>query len=264
MRKLLRIPKVQVSLFLALIFLSAVGQLPLGQYLYVLLLPLLSTVFFDLSISYLRVKKLFFPYAAITTGLIIGLLIDPTLAWYKILTITLIAMAIKNFVRINNKHIFNPASTGLLIGGFIFNAGVAWWGSSFQYPNNFNVQTIILFIILLLPLYVSISRTKRYWSIATFLIAYAILYIVTTGNFSPNAISITVLNPTLLFFAFVMLPEPMTSPNVRNRQILYGLFVAVLNTIITSSLLAPITSLVLIPDALILSLLAANLLFFKK
>lgn len=260
MLKRLKLPKVQMSFALIAIFLSAFGQLPLEQYIYVLIVSLASTMLSDLAISYIRIRKLFIPHAAMVTGMILSLLVDPILSWYKIAAIALIAMAIKNFVRVDNKHIFNPAASGLLIGGLIFGSYVSWWGSSFQYSSNFNVQTLILYAILFSPLYVSAYRMRRYFSILSFILTYAVLTIINFDN-SLSALPIILLNPTVIFFSIVMLPEPITSPSGRNKQIFFGATVGILSFIIGSNF---ISGSVFIPDALIAALLITNLLFFKK
>jgi len=257
----LKLPKVQMSLALIAIYLSAFGQLPFEQYLYVLVVSLGSTMLFDLVLSYARTRKLFIPHAAMVTGMILTLLVDPSLPWYKITTIAFIAMAAKNFVRINNKHIFNPAATGLLAGNFIFGSNIAWWGSSFHYSNTFSIQTLILYIILLSPLYISAYRMRKYYSILSFLAIYTAITIFSFGNLSINTLFIAVLNPTLLFFSSVMLPEPLTSPHERNKQLLFGFSVAALNFILILNIVA---GNIFIPDPLIVSLLIANIIFFKK
>lgn len=249
-----------MSLALIAIYLSAFGQLPLEQYIYIFLISTISCLFFDLLISYVRIRKLFVPHAAMVTGIIITLLVNPTLPWYQIALICFIAMAIKNFVRISNKHIFNPAASGLLIGGLIFGSYVSWWGSSFQYSSNFNVQTLILYTILLSPLYISAYRIKRYFSILSFLVTYVVLTFITFGN-SLNSLFVSLFDPTVIFFSIVMLPEPITSPSGRNKQIFFGATVGILSFIIGSNF---ISGSVFIPDALITALLIANLLFFKK
>lgn len=260
MLKRLKLPKVQMSLALIAIYLSAFGQLPFEQYVYVLIVSLTATIISDLAISYIRTRKLFIPHAAMVTGMILALLINPQIAWYKIAAIAFLAMAIKNFIRINNKHIFNPAAAGLLIGGYIFSSNVAWWGSSFQYSSNFNLQSLILYAILLSPLYVSAYRMKRYFSILSFILTYAVLTIINSGN-SLSSLPIILLNPTVIFFSIVMLPEPITSPSGRNKQIFFGATVGILSFIMGSNF---ISGSVFIPDALIAALLIANLIFFKK
>lgn len=259
MVKTLRLPKVQLSIALFLIFLSAFRQLPLQQYLYILITSLGFTIFFDLAISYLRIKKFFIPYAAIATGLIIALTVNPDLSWLQIALISGISMAIKNFVRISNKHIFNPAASGLFFGGLIFYQNVSWWGVSSQHLNNINLQTLLPFIILLFPLYVSAFRVKRYVSILSFVITY-LLFSVSTGSDFTSAIKLGI-DPTVIFFSIVMLPEPMTSPIDKNRQFFYGVFVALASFVVALPILSNI---VVLPDPLIAGLLLGNLIFFKK
>ncbi len=265
MRKLLlqklKLPKVQLSFALIAIYLSAFGQLPFEQYIRVLIVSCVSTILFDLLISYVRIRKLFIPHATMATGMIIAILVDPTLAWYKISSIAFISIAIKNFIRINNKHIFNPAVIGLLLGGYIFGAPVAWWGTSFQYSGNLNIQTLILYIILLSPLYISVYRMRRHFTIVAFFITYILLTLATSGSFSPNVFLTTLLNPTIIFFSIVMLPEPITSPFSRNKQLLFGTSVAFLNFIFASNFIAEN---IFIPDPPLASLLIANLIFFRR
>ena len=255
-----------MSFALIAIYLSAFGQLPFEQYIYVLAIALSSTILSDLVISYVRKRKLFIPHAAVVTGMILILLVDPTLAWYKIVAIAFIAMAIKNFIRINNKHIFNPAASGLLMGGLIFGVNASWWGTSFQYSSNFTIQTLILYVILLLPLYISAYRMRRYYSILSFLISYIVLITISLGNFALNTLSFTLFNPTIIFFSLVMLPEPLTSPSDKHKQILYGVTVSVLTFLLGSRFLVDlgiVQGLASI-DVFIMSLLIANLIFFKK
>ncbi|KKQ96746.1 MAG: hypothetical protein A3C27_03820 [Candidatus Levybacteria bacterium RIFCSPHIGHO2_02_FULL_39_36] len=255
----LKLPKVQMTLALILIFLSAFRQLPFEQYIYALLVSTISCLSFDLLISYIRIKKLFIPHAAMVTGMIIALIVNPNLVWYQIAFVCFIAMALKNYIRISNRHILNPAASGLLIGGLIFNTNVSWWGASFQNLNNINLQTLLPFIILLSPLYVSAFRMRRYFGILSFLLTYFIFLFLRGTDFG-FALKST-LDPTIIFFSSVMLPEPMTSPADKKLQIFYGIFVAVASFIVSLRFLSNAIS---FPDPLITALLLGNLIFFKK
>ena len=88
---------------------------------------------------------------------------------------------------------------------------------------------------------------RRFVSILTFLVIYTALL----GN------STVFLDPTTLFFALVMLPEPMTSPPDYKKQALYGVLVGVLSYLL--SVYPPISG--LLPDVLIPALLLGNLAF---
>lgn len=229
MPKFLTIPKVQLILTLLLIAIASFRNT------YILVVPVIFCVLFDLVFITSRKINIFIPYAAIVSGLIIGLLSSPNTVWYQLLVTCALAIASKNFLRLKGKHILNPAGTGLLLSGFIFHTHVSWWGVGGKGP--------IFFLLLLLPLLVSAYRMRRYISILSFLIVYKIF-----GG--------QVMDPILIFFSAVMLPEPITSPVEPKRQIMYGILVAA--AVILLSL--PQIN-IFLPDILIAGLLVGNLVF---
>lgn len=241
---LLNIPKVQLSLLLALAYLSALAKYPGANTVYMLLASTGFCVLLDLVFTYIRKRQLFIPFAAIVTGLIITLVADLNAKWYEIALICAVAMASKNFLRVSGRHIFNPAGFGLIVSGLLLNLPVSWWGASFQ-----NLQNLLPFLILISPSFVSAYRMRRFVSILTFLITY------TAFSVNPTGFS----DPTVLFFALVMLPEPMTSPIDYKRQALYGGMTGVLAYLLSANTFIA----GLLPDVLIPSLLLGNLLFFK-
>ena len=239
-----------MGFFLTLIFITAFLNNLSQKALLVFMLSLISTASADLLFLRVRGVKPFFPSGSLVTGSIIGLLTSPDLGWYVPIVIGIIAMFSKNFIRFSNRHIFNPAGFGLLVGAIIFHHNVSWWGVSWQqfFPQSgIPLRGTIPFLILLSPALISILRMKRYRITLSFLIAYALI------NIKLNSF----LDPTVLFFSIVMLPEPMTSPNRHNRQILFGIFVAIISIIASF----PISNLSL--DPLIFSLLLGNLAFFR-
>ncbi len=254
-----RIPKVQLVLILLLISFSTLLYYPLLTVARIVALSVLFTVGSDLLFVYLRKYTLFVPYAAMVTGLILGLTINPLLPWYGILLISIIASASKHFVQVSNRHIFNPAAIGLVVGNILLHDTVSWWGVSFQVLKLAPLN-VVAFLVLLLPFFVSGVRMKRIGSIGAFLLVYFVLLFL-QNNVSPPAI---ITDPTVLFFAITILPEPMTSPIILRRQILYGAFVASAAIVyfylpFSRSLLA--TN--LLPDGLLPFLLLGNLVFFR-
>lgn len=231
----LKIPKVQLALILLLIYLSALKQYPTLSNLYLAFICVGFTIFFDLLFTYIRRRVLFLPLSALVTGLIIALVVDPNALWYQLAFICAVAVAAKNFVRLSGKHIFNPAGAGLFLGAVIFNVPISWWGAS-----------LLPFYILLLPGLISALQLRRFGSVLSFLLIYSL-----SSTFS------LLTDPTTIFFALVMLPEPMTSPFDLKKQVFYGVIVAAF-TLVFSQL--PI-----FPDALIPALLLGNVFnfFFK-
>ena len=280
MPSFLRIPKIQLALTLILIYLTVFKFYPVVQSLFVLIVSLGSVILFDLVFTLIRrrtlfigganslliggAKNLFIPYAAIVTGLIIALIIDPEAKWYQIAVVSGIAMGAKNFIRVSDRHIFNPAAIGLFVGGIIFSQYVAWWGVSFQSIRQVTLLNLVLFLILLSPAVVSAYRMRRIYSIITFILTYTVFSHIFTFTLSIQSIINRMFDPTVLFFSLVMLPEPMTSPVTPKRQVLYGIIVALIVQLIAyPSISSSLTDRGLLPDLFILALLLGNLLFFK-
>ncbi|MDO8460839.1 MAG: RnfABCDGE type electron transport complex subunit D [bacterium] len=254
MKTLLYSSKIQISIFLLLIFISTFFYTSYSSQFLVFLTVLFGAIVSDLIFAKIRKIEYFFPSAAIVSALIITLLVSPQIELYKAAAISVLAMFFKNFLRVSNRNIFNPAALGLLMGAVIFNEGVTWWGVSWQ---NFQLSTFnfqLFFLILLSPLLISIIRMKRYAITLSFLLTYGVLFsILNTKHIILN----TFFDPTVLFFSLVMLPEPMTSPNNHTKQILFGAFVALLSFIISLPLFS------FVPDVFIVALLVGNMVFFK-
>lgn len=257
---LLRISKMQMAIFLMLIAISAVlfekRLLPLQM----ISLAVLTTVSTDMVLIRLRKVEPFLPSAAIVSGLIIGLLSAPTLPWYHTVVASVIAIVGKNFLRFGNRHIFNPAASGLFIAGLLFMHSISWWGVSFQ-ALHIDLVSLLFFLILLSPGYVSMIAMRRYKILISFLGLYVLL-VRTLQLIQPslnvkNLLLDTVFDPTTLFFSLVMLPEPMTTPNNHSRQLLFGAFVAIVVTLIGFFHSR------FVPDPFIAGLLIGNLLFFR-
>lgn len=241
----LRDPRTQLSWLLILIFSSAVFYYKDILLFRNLLIATASTVFFDILFWKIRKIELFPPAAAITTGVIISLLISPTLPLHELIIASFFAIFSKNFIKGANRHIFNPAGFGVLASSIIFQNQVSWWGASFQPLNS------VFFLILISPLLISVLRLKRFMIIIPFLAVYTFLIYI----FNKTQLANTLTDPTVLFFSLVMLPEPQTTPNKKSVQILFGISIAVL-TFFVSKLLN-------FADPLIFALLAGNLIFYR-
>lgn len=250
----MRTPKAQLAVLLLGIYLTTSAQFPVSLTAPVVALSVGSCVIFDLLWTFLKRRAIFLPLGAIVTGLIVGLVIDPQTGWFQIVSVAAIAMAVKVSVRISGRQVFNPAAAGLFVAGVLWRGGFGWWGVSFQRPTLLDPWNIVAFSLLLLPTFVSFYRLRRVGSGASFLIADALL----TG------VRQTILNPAVLFFAIVMLPEPMTSPVRPKSQVLYGITVAILTSLLSApSLYTLLGGYGLFPDILTPALLVGNLLFVR-
>ena len=164
--------------------------------------------------------------SAIITALILALLL-PTLFPINapfILLASFLAMGSKYLAVIEKHHIFNPAAVSVAAISLIFPEHTAvWWaGTSHLMP-------VVLIGGLLLVR--KIQREKMVFSFfVTYLIILAVLGIFRDGSLLAvfNLWKGSILSSSLLFLGFVMLTEPITSPNTNKKRVYYAILVAIL------------------------------------
>ena len=198
--------------------------------------------FFDVLITWLRDRKLYWPFASLVTGFLIGLIIDPGQPLWIVASACLLASLSKQFIGVGiRQHIFNPAVFGIMTTSLIFGIPVAWWGVAWG--------TLPLLIIT--PLMARILwGMKRIWLPAGFLVVYFTYLSVITKSFSWGLF----LDGTTLLFALVMLPEPITSPTSGKLKYLFGPLVAFLAIVLSQVRF--------LTDGLLPALLVGNLIGF--
>lgn len=171
-------------------------------------------------------------------GLLVGLdRFDPLSALITSLSLTLllrtddlviaalaaiIAIGSKFALRINGKHVFNPANFALITLTFVSPHA---WLSSGQWGN----ATLVAFAFAGLGFLV-LTRARRAGTTVSFLLGFAALLFgraVWLGD--PLAIPLHQLQSgALLLFAFFMISDPKTTPDHPAGRVLYGLLVALL------------------------------------
>ena len=148
--------------------------------------------------------------SASITALILTLIFGPVALIDNLFTLTFVgaaAMASKYVLAVRKKHIFNPAAIAVLLSAFLLDSGVSWWiGSRSILPIIFLGGILVLL------------KIKRFSLVLSFFAVYFF-----TIHFFGRGITInSVLVPSVWFFVFVMLVEPLTSPTSRNKQIIFG------------------------------------------
>ena len=261
MFRFLKVQKNQLIIALILLLIAATPKLGIAPTALLTIICLGSAIIADLLFTYLRRRVFFFPRSGIITGFILTLIIDTSAIWYQAVLISFAAMAIKNFIRPGGKHIFNPAASGLAVGWLLFGLQPSWWAPSPYNPTTlFSIPNIPLLIPLALIGYVSLYRYRRYFSVASYGIVYFVLLFTTQIATSIATAASSMINIGTLFYAFLMLVEPMTSPVKKNRQLLFGASVAVLTVALIHLQKTGGFSLF---DVTLTALLVSNLLFFR-
>jgi Na+-transporting NADH:ubiquinone oxidoreductase subunit NqrB len=163
----------------------------------------------------------FDPRSALITGLSLSLLLRADEPWLVALAAT-IAIGSKFVLRIDGKHIFNPAGFAIVV--LLLTSDGVWispgqWGSAVWFA-----ALLCFFAILVL------SAARRADVAIFFLLSHAALLLARAywlGD--PLAIPIHQLQSgSLLIFAFFMISDPRTTPDSRLGRFVFALSVAVL------------------------------------
>lgn len=157
------------------------------------------------------------------TALILALIISPQVNidnFFLMFWAGVLSQASKYILAINKKHLFNPAAIAVVITAIFANQSANWW-----------VGSSSMFWFVLLSGLLVVRKIQRTDLVFSFLLSS--LVIIATGSIfkgiAPNVIlQKTLFDTPILFFAFIMLTEPLTTPPTNFTQSIYGLFTGIL------------------------------------
>lgn len=217
---------------------------PQAYRMWVPLTALIGMMVFDGLVAFARKRQWVVTLSTPITGLLIGLVLDPTAGVIPLLTACAVAAITKQVVGVgDHRHIFNPAAMGMLASSVVFGIPVAWWGASWGIAPVFIIAIGMAYVL---------WKLRRLWMTVLFLCVYFLTIMYTTGFTS--AFRLTV-DGTVFLFAFIMLDEPITSPSGKIWRYGWGILVGLL---VALQSFFPIGAL----DPLLLALLTANLIGF--
>ena len=160
--------------------------------------------------------------SAYITALILALIIDPPQAtnlfsnFGFLFWAASLAMASKYLLAIKGKHIFNPAAVAVAITALTVSQSASWW-----------VGSASMLIFVALGGYLVIRKVQRSDAVISFLVVAlttTLAYTFTAANPFTTVYRV-VLDSPLIFFAAIMLTEPLTMPPTKTRQVLYAALV---------------------------------------
>lgn len=196
-------------------------------------LNLLFSSFYILAVS-LLINKIFAwaynapsnPESTYITALILALIITPALSFGDLNFLMFafwassLAIASKYILVIGKKHIFNPAAIAVVLTAFVLSQSASWW-----------VGTASMLPTVLIGGFLVARKIQRLDLVGSALIAglAAILgfSLIKGGNLFASGWGVFVSTP-LIFFITVMLTEPLTTPGIKSKRILYGILVGIL------------------------------------
>jgi glycine betaine catabolism B len=230
-----KITMYRLVLYVLTIFIGFAAVLSLfGKVPYSFVYIIFSTVFITIvcqvtNIIFAKVFKVPANVESIyITAFILVLIISPlksfTDAHYFSLAIwaSVLSMASKYIIAIHKKHIFNPAALAVAITAFFLNQSATWW-----------IGTLYMMPIILIGGFLITRKIKRESMVYAFLLVsfFTIFagHLETVSLFSfLSTANFTFIHYPTLFFAFIMLTEPLTSPPTENKQMAYGALVGLL------------------------------------
>ncbi|MBI3559227.1 oxidoreductase [Candidatus Gottesmanbacteria bacterium] len=141
------------------------------------------------------------------TALILTLLTGPGIIHNSLFIILLsfLAMLSKYLLVWRQKHLFNPAAVAIFLTA-LFGQSASWW-----------VGNIYLVLPVLAGGILIARKIHRLEMVAIFLVTVFVLH--------PKVISNLTLYSPLLFFAFVMLVEPQTTPPNKKLRLIYAVII---------------------------------------
>ena len=159
------------------------------------------------------------------TALILALILPPVRVVSDFLIyglIVIVAMSSKYIFAIRNKHIFNPAAIAVFISSLVLNFPATWWvGTTAMAPFVFIGGLLV------------VRKLRREKMVLSFLITAFVFSFIFAGFTGANMFTYAekiVFHSSLLFLAFAMLTDPITSPHTPSLQVWFGIIVGFLFT----------------------------------
>lgn len=134
--------------------------------------------------------------------------------------ISLWTMASKYIFAYHKKHLFNPAAFAVFLAYFTLNRSATWW-----------IGTSVMMPLVLTGGLLIVRKVRRFDMVFYFLIiSLSTILVLSTLKGSNPLLTLkkTIFDSPILFFAFIMLTEPLTTPPKKSLQIIYGSIVGFL------------------------------------
>lgn len=157
------------------------------------------------------------------SALILALIITPAQSIQEAIFLGLaavLAMASKYILAINKKHIFNPAAIAVFLMAIVINQPASWWVGSFAM-----IPVTLLGGLLIVK---KIQKTDLVFSFLVTALFAIVTFAILNGSNLLAILNQALLHSALLFFAFVMLTEPLTTPPSKRMQLFYAVLVGLL------------------------------------
>lgn len=184
---------------------------------------ILFGIILEESLSWIVDKRFKFPISAVITSIAIFILVQ-SYTIYAYLFASLIALGSKYLIRIDGKHVFNPANIGVIVVILLFRGDVA------LLPGQWGVDDAYIIVAIAFGVLAS-SLANRITVGVSYFLSYALMCLVKSLLFGGSWLFY--IGPQLgmagLIFLLHMITDPLTTPRRISEQILFGSLIGCLD-----------------------------------
>jgi glycine betaine catabolism B len=164
------------------------------------------------------------PESSAITGLILFLILYPPTSLEEsvvVVVASVVAIASKYLLVWKGRLLFNPAAVGLIAIALIGRGEGIWWVGT---PLLFPCVVVLAFLIVR-----KLERELLFLMCMIAALSVALLVGVMDGGLAGEIVYALVLAGPLVFFAGIMVTEPLTTPPTRMLQVVYGAIVGAIS-----------------------------------
>jgi len=176
----------------------------------------------DLVIRRWKFGEWEYPSGALLTAAIVAMVLRAQEPWHVVTVTSVVGVVSKYLFRIRGANVFNPAALAMVISFYVFHAGQSWWGAQTD------MEGFGMLLLFVTGVYIT-NRVNKMPLVLVFLGAYFLLFVVTAFVSEPLKVAEIFRTPDLqaaLYFAFIILTDPPTSPRRYRDQVICGALVA--------------------------------------
>jgi Na+-translocating ferredoxin:NAD+ oxidoreductase RnfD subunit len=179
----------------------------------------------DAIILRVRKKSWDFPDGALLTAMIVSMVLRAQEPWHVVALTSVAAVLSKYLFRSKTANVFNPAGLAVVASFYVFHTGQSWWGALTEVPAAAQIVLVALGLFI-------VDRVNKMPLVLVFLGTYFLLFTATAYLQDPRRVAEIYRSPDIeaaLFFAFIILTDPPTSPAKYPDQIVCGALVALVS-----------------------------------
>jgi len=166
-----------------------------------------------------------FPSGAVLTAIIVAMVLRAQEPGYVVTITSVGAILSKYLFRARSANVFNPAALAIIASFYVFHTGQSWWGAMTE------IGPVGPIVLLAAGVFIA-DRVNKMPLVLVFLGTYFLLFTVTTYVSDARWVAEVFRSPDLeavLYFAFIIVTDPPTSPAKYPDQIVFGVIVALVS-----------------------------------